>query len=107
MDFVAFTIDSLEMGSTAFNDKIWRTHYLLLIEGFTAFTHDTCYIWSPPFPCSPKTALTHKRWRSQYILKRDDVHDIYTGDMEITAFIIGRWITQHLLMREGVHHIYS
>ena len=33
MDFVAFTLDSLEMGSTAFNDEIWSTHYLLMKEG--------------------------------------------------------------------------
>ena len=83
MDFVAFTIDSLEMGSTAFNDDIWRTHYLLLNEGSTAFTHDICYIFS--LLLFPVARIQHRR--SQYILKRDDV--------------------QHLLKKDGVHNIYS
>ena len=98
---------SQEMGSTAFIDDIWSTHYLLLKKESTAFSHDICCCCSPPFRCSPYTAITHEIWSPQYILKRDDVHNNYTREMESTAFIFGRWITQHLFMSEEVHDIYS
>ena len=72
---------SQEMGSTAFINDIWSTHYLLLKKDSTAFSHDICCCCSPPFPCSPYTAFTHERWSPQYVLKRDDVHNNYTWEM--------------------------
>ena len=58
--------------------------------------------------------FSYERWSPQYILKRDEVHDIYMRDgvhnifsreMKYMTFSYERWSPQYILKRDEVHDI--
>ena len=51
--------------------------------------------------------ITHERWSPQHLFLVDGLHIIYSCDMESTAFTDEILSTQYLILRDGVHSIYS
>ena len=47
--------------------------------------------------------ISHETPSTQHLLIKDRVHDIYSLEMDCTAFTRQKWGPQYLLMRDGVY----
>ena len=85
------------MGSTGFIEDIWSKHYLLLKKESTAFSHDICFV----------ALLLFSVARTQHLLMRDGVHNIFSREMTYNIITQERWSLQHLFLLDGLHNSYS